>query len=124
VQFESLKNATDWFRVREYKDINDPSGQVSRKELVLSLDQYPFDFNLGPNPREPDPTSRVSKRIGETLAEDVNRENFHLLNRGVTVVAKQVEYDNKSQRVRLTLAESPEEDHLYGILDGGNTNEL
>jgi AIPR protein len=120
VQLESLKTTTDWFRVREYKDITDPSGQVSRKELVLSLDQYPYNFSLGPNPREPDPTSRVSRAIGETLTD--NRENFHLLNRGVTVVAKKVEYDNKSQRVRLTLDELPEDAALYGILDGGNTN--
>jgi hypothetical protein len=43
------------------------------------------------------------------------------LNRGVVVVAKQIEYDNKSQRVRLTLHETEEEKRLYGILDGGNT---
>jgi hypothetical protein len=31
----------DWFKVREMKDIVDPSGQVARKELVVALDQYP-----------------------------------------------------------------------------------
>jgi hypothetical protein len=46
-----------------------------------------------------------------------------LLNRGVTIVAKKVEFDNKSQRVRLLLEESSDEERLYGILDGGNTNE-
>lgn len=39
------------------------------------------------------------------------------------MLAKRVEYDNKSQRVRLILDESPDEEGLYGILDGGNTNE-
>jgi hypothetical protein len=119
MELETLKKCTDWFKVREMKDIVDPSGQVARKELVVALDQYPYDFGYGPNPREPDPTSRVSKRIGETLKE--NCKNFHLLNRGVVVVAKQIEYDNKSQRVRLTLHETDEEKRLYGILDGGNT---
>jgi hypothetical protein len=110
MELESLKKCTDWFRVHELKDIVDPSGQVARKELVVSLEQYPYNFGLGPNPREPDPTSRVSKRIGETLKE--NWQNFHLLNRGVVVVAKDIEYDNKSQRIRLTLDETEEEKRL------------
>jgi hypothetical protein len=41
----------------------------------------------------------------------------------VIIVAKKVEYDNKSQRARLVLDEIPEEVQLYGLLDGGNTNE-
>jgi hypothetical protein len=41
----------------------------------------------------------------------------------VTVVAKRAEFDNKSQRVRLVLDQAEEEKRLYGILDGGNTNE-
>jgi hypothetical protein len=121
MELEKLRKCTDWFKVNEFKDIADPSGQVARKELVVPLDQYPYNFGLGPNPREPDPTSRVSKRIGETLKTDW--QNFHLLNRGVVVVAKHIDYDNKSQRVRLTLDETPEDERLYGILDGGNTTE-
>jgi hypothetical protein len=121
MQIEQLKKCNEWFRVEEYKDVRDPSGQMARKELLVSLDQYPHNFGLGPNPREPDPTSRVSKRIGETLEQ--NWGNFHHLNRGVTVVAKRAEYDNKSQRVRLVLDQTEEEKRLYGILDGGNTNE-
>src|SRR5215472_9957681 len=85
MNIENLRKCTDWFRVAELKDIADPSGQVARKELIVPLDQYPYDFGLGPNPREPDPTSRVSKRIGETLKTEWG--NFHLLDRGVVVVA-------------------------------------
>jgi hypothetical protein len=119
MELKTLKKCTDWFRVREMKDIVDPSGQIARKEIIVSLDQYPYDFGFGPNPREPDPSSRVSKRVGETLKE--NWQNFHLLNRGVVVVAKKIEYDNKSQRLRLTLDETEDENNTYGILDGGNT---
>jgi len=46
-----------------------------------------------------------------------------VLNRGITVVAKRADYDNKSQRVRLVLDQADDEKRLYGILDGGNTNE-
>lgn len=120
MQLEKLKKSTDWFRVSEVKSLDDPSGQVARKELVIALDQYPADFGLGPNPREPVLTSPVSKKIEETLRE--NGENFHLLNRGITIVAKSMEYDNKTQKVRLALAEIEDEERFYGILDGGNTN--
>jgi hypothetical protein len=120
MQLESLRRCSDWFRVHSMRDLEDPSGQVARKEIVVSLDQYPFDFGLGPNPRQPVLTSPVSKKIGDTLRD--NWPNFHLLNRGVTVVAKSADYDNKSQRVRLTLDESEEENRFFGILDGGNTN--
>jgi hypothetical protein len=117
----SLKNPTDWFRVHSFRNLEDPTGKIERREMVVSLDQYPYDFGLGPNPRLPDVGSPVSKKMRDTLEDNWNR--FHLLNRGVTIVAKKVEYDNKTQRVRLTLDESPEEVRLYGLLDGGNTNE-
>lgn len=120
MQLESLKKCSDWFRIHSVKDLEDPSGQVARKEIVVSLEQYPFDFGLGPNPRQPVLTSPVSKKIGETLRD--NWPNFHLLNRGVTIVAKSVDYDNKSQRIRLSLDETEEEQRFFGILDGGNTN--
>src|SRR5271166_2974335 len=117
-----LKRPTDWFKVNSFRNLDDPSGKIGRREIVVSLDQYPFGFGLGPNPRLPNLGSPVSRKIGDTLAE--NWRTFHLLNRGVTLVAKKVEYDNKSERVRFMLGEASEEDErLYGILDGGNTNE-
>lgn len=121
MQLDSLKHCTEWFRVHSFKNLEDPSGKIERREMVIPLDQYPFDFGLGPNPRLPNLGSPVSKKIGETLRE--SWRSFHLLNRGVTIVAKSIEYDNKSQRVRLALNETSDEERLYGILDGGNTNE-
>lgn len=121
MDISNLKRATDWFRVHSVRKIDDPSGQIDRRELVISLDQYPVDIGLGPNPRRPDPKSRVAKEIHTTLKD--NGENFHLLNRGVTILAKNMEYDNKTERVRLHLDGSEEEQSHYGILDGGNTNE-
>ena len=37
-------------------------------------------------------------------------------------MAKSLDYDNKSQRIRLSLDETEEEKQFFGILDGGNTN--
>ena len=116
-----LKRPTDWFKVHSFKNLEDPSGKIERREIVVSLDQYPYGFGLGPNPRLPNLSSPVSRKIGDTLTE--TWQTFHLLNRGVTLVAKKVDYDNKSERVRLVMADEPNEERLYGILDGGNTNE-
>ncbi len=115
-----LKHSTEWFRVHSLRKFEDPTGKIDRRELIVSLDQYPHDFGLGPNPRRPDPKHRVAKDIRETLRQDGG--NFHLLNRGITVLAKGVEYDGKTERVRLTFHETEEEESQYGILDGGNTN--
>jgi AIPR protein len=120
MQIEKLKKCTDWFRVNSMRSLDDPCERIDRKEMVVALDQYPYDFGLGPNPREPMLTSPVSKKIAESLEE--NGEVFHLLNRGITIVAKGLEFDNKTQRVRLQLDESEEEKRDFGILDGGNTN--
>jgi hypothetical protein len=120
VDLKNLKGCTDWFRVHAMKTIEDPTGQVERREMLVSLDQYPYDFGLGPNPREPVLTSPVSRKIGDTLRD--NGSNFHLLNRGITIVAKSVEYDNKTSRTRLVLDEDEDEKRFFGILDGGNTN--
>ncbi len=120
MDLSQLKRPTDWFRVHSLRHLDDPSGQMDRKELVVPLDQYPVGLGLGPNPRRPDLSSRVSKNIEETLRE--NGRNFHLLNRGITIVAKSIEYDNKTEKVRLRLHESEEEEPFYGILDGGNTD--
>ncbi len=120
MQLETLRKCTDWFRVHSFRDLEDPGSRVSRKEIVVSLDQYPYDFGLGPNPREPNLTSEVSKAIRDTLEDDW--KDFHLLNRGVTVLAKDINYDNRSQRVQLFLDETEEEKKFFGLLDGGNTN--
>jgi hypothetical protein len=114
-----LKSRKNWFRVHSLRKIDDPSGRIDRREMVVALDQFPFDIGLGPNPRRPDPKSRVAKEIRKTLDED--GPNFHLLNRGITILAKDVEYDNKTERVRLRLHDSEAEEENYGILDGGNT---
>ncbi|MGB2643966.1 MAG: AIPR family protein [Candidatus Acidiferrum sp.] len=120
MQIETLKKCTDWFKVHSFRDLEDPSGRVARKEIVVALDQYPHDFGLGPNPREPNLTSEVSRAIRDTLEDDW--KDFHLLNRGVTVVAKDIDFDNRSQRVRFVLDETEDEKKFFGLLDGGNTN--
>lgn len=72
-------------------------------------------ISLGPNPRAHEVDSRIGRVIRESLEENVGL--FHLLNRGITISAREVEYDNRSGQLRLRLPEEA----LHGILDGGNT---
>jgi AIPR protein len=116
-----FRRSNEWFGVTEFKSFKDPSGKIERRELLVPLSEYPDDFGLGPNPREPNLGSKVSQAIAETLQD--KPEVFHLLNRGVTIIAKDVQYDNQSKRVRLKFHGKDDEPKHYGILDGGNTNE-
>lgn len=73
----------------------------------------------GVNPRSHDPEclkSSVSKKIEETLVDKA--ENFHLANRGITIIAEHVEYNPKEQKCRIVVAD-PEN---QGLADGATSD--
>lgn len=67
------------------------------------------------NPREVNTRSSVYKSITNTLVSEPSR--FHERNRGITVVAKDVTFDEKKQAVLLTLDDVA----LHGVVDGAHT---
>ncbi len=67
------------------------------------------------NPREVNKRSSVYKNISLTLIQEPER--FHERNRGITVVAEKITYDDKRQEVILTLADNK----LHGVVDGAHT---
>lgn len=67
------------------------------------------------NPREVNPRSKVYKDIVATLTGDPTR--FHERNRGITIVASELTFDDKRQEAVLHL-ETPS---LNGVVDGGHT---
>jgi len=67
------------------------------------------------NPREVNKRSSVYKNISLTLTQEPER--FHERNRGITVVAEKITYDDKRQEVILTLADNK----LHGVVDGAHT---
>jgi hypothetical protein len=72
-----------------------------------------------PNPRAQVTTSRIAKAIRKSLT-DPDETFFHLRNRGVLIVAKDVEVlSNGSIRVNLT--QDPEIRVKYGMADGATT---
>lgn len=67
------------------------------------------------NPREVNRRSSVYKSICATLSGEPER--FHERNRGITIVAESLSFDDKRQEVILTLSDNK----LHGIVDGAHT---
>ena len=97
------------------------SGQYAsglrRYYAVVPLEDIPDDWAdwLDVNAREATDKGKVPKAIRETLMG--KPEWFAPLNRGLTVVAKQIDYDNKTRELTIKF-----DDRLYhGVMDGGHT---
>jgi len=67
------------------------------------------------NPREVNRRSSVYKAIVQTLRDEPGR--FHERNRGITIVAEELTFDDKRQEVVLTLSDVK----LHGVVDGAHT---
>src|SRR5262245_2962205 len=67
------------------------------------------------NPREVNRRSSVYKAIVQTLTQESDR--FHERNRGITIVADELIYDDKRQEAILHLKDPK----LHGVVDGGHT---
>lgn len=83
---------------------------VNIKDLTEELDEW-----REVNPREVNLSSGVSNQIMKTLLE--KPEDFILRNRGLTIIANHVEYDNQLKVIRLEMGEKSRN----GVLDGGHT---
>jgi len=67
------------------------------------------------NPRDPKLTSGVAKAIRNTL--ESQPELFLYRNRGLTILAERVEFDNQTNMLKIELSE----EIIHGLLDGGHT---
>ena len=84
---------------------------------IVPTTAIPEEFNdwLGVNAREASLRGRVPEKIGETLEE--TPELFVAYNRGLAILAKDVNYDNQKKKVTLTF----QDEKKHGIFDGGHT---
>lgn len=117
-----MKTKTYKFHVgkEQIRKIVDPYGHKRDRYIALvQIRNLPSDLPLDVNPRNQDTGSRVAKQIEQSLLN--NYDTFHLLNRGMTVITRGIEYDNKSQLLTLNI---PEGSHEYGVLDGGHTYQV
>jgi hypothetical protein len=99
--------------VRTFKDPNQLKIRIVH--ALVNVADLPENIPLDPDPRVPKVKGAITKRISNSLRTNDGR--FHLLNRGITISAKNVEFDNKRSFLTLNIPEG----EVYGIIDGGHT---
>lgn len=95
--------------------LKDPTGHSHNTiHAYVRMADLPLDLPMDVNPRAQNTESRVSRQIQNGLRNHANE--FHLLNRGLTITAHGADYDAKKQELSLQLSKG-----LYGLVDGGHT---
>jgi hypothetical protein len=102
-----------------FRKLDIPGEKVSGKMYVAIVNIKDVPHALEEwrtvNPREVNLSSGVSKQIRKTL--DEKPQEFIFRNRGITVIASRVEYDNRVNEIRVEF----EDKSSNGVLDGGHT---
>jgi len=98
--------------IRSFRDPNDPT--IGLHRAMVRVQNLPTDLPLDPNPR---PEQNLNQGVARAIAKSLNKRDgtFHLLNRGLTIIASATSYDNQHRVLKLRLDEGE------GILDGGHT---
>lgn len=85
--------------------------------LVSRAIDVPSGISKAPNPREQRIDKGIYKIVRQSL-EDTSDLSFHLKNKGITILAHQVEYSGDKKTATVYLGEND------GIADGGHTYEI
>ena len=105
------------FPTKQFRSIPSPTGSSRTGVFFTGAAQVPrelWDWR-DVNPREVNRRSTVYKSIVQTLTQDPER--FHERNRGITIVADELHFDDKRREAILPLA-----DHkAHGVVDGAHT---
>ncbi len=102
-------------QIRTIKDPNRP--QIRIIHALVPVGDLPRNIPMDPDPRVPKAHGPIITRISRSLESNDGR--FHLLNRGVTISAREVEFDSRRNSLKLNIPDS--ETEVYGIIDGGHT---
>ncbi len=99
--------------IRTFKD---PTQRKIRiVHALVAVDDLPLNIPLDPDPRVPRVKGPITTTIKRSVASNDGR--FHLLNRGITMSAKEVEFDSRHAVLKMSI---PDGD-AYGIIDGAHT---
>ena len=101
---------------KKMEDPNDSSSGHIKYVCYIKANSIPQEMDnwFTTNPREQKMSTNVARKITDSLAENAN---FHELNRGVVLSAKEVKYDTSTKEL-LVFFEDPE---IHGNIDGGHT---
>src|SRR5215475_473828 len=105
------------FPTNNFRSIPSPVGDSRFSVFFTAAATVPRDLWdwRDVNPREVSRRSSVYGAIVQTLKEEPER--FHERNRGITIVAKELTYDEKRHEAVLRL----DDQKLHGIVDGAHT---
>ncbi len=106
--------------VKSFKRFDNPydSKEAPAKyQFFVNVCDIPDDWIewLEVNPREQKLTTDVARDISKSLHND--KKNFHVLNRGILLSARNISYDNKEKVADIEFSDT----QLHGIVDGGHT---
>lgn len=87
--------------------------------MICDVKDIPKDIPMETNPREQKLNTAVAKKIRNSLISE-RSNNFYLLNRGLTISAKSVKYDNKNDLVTIEF----DDNEVHGDIDGGHTYKI
>lgn len=114
------------FKTKSFRKIPNPfynsensSDSSEMYIMICDVKDVPKDIPMETNPREQKFSTGVAKKIRTTLINE-RAHNFYLLNRGLTISAKSVKYDNKNDVVTLEF----EDFNVHGDIDGGHTYKI
>lgn len=114
------------FKTKSFRKIPNPfynsDNFINNSEMyimICDVKDIPKDIPMETNPREQKLNTAVAKKIRTSLINE-RSNNFYLLNRGLTVSAKSVEYDNKNDLATIEFEDS----NVHGDIDGGHTYKI
>lgn len=114
------------FKTKSFRKIPNPfynfDSYMNNAEMyvmICDIKDIPKDIPMETNPREQNLNTGVAKKIRTSLINE-RSHNFYLLNRGLTISAKSVKYDNKNDLVTVEF----EDLEVHGNIDGGHTYKI
>ena len=91
--------------------------KVEHHVLLCEAKRMPEDVPLDPNPRDQNTNKAIYKDVRESLLEGSDL-TFHLKNKGITILANRVSFDESKSIAKVTFNEGE------GIADGGHTYKI
>ena len=109
-----MTRKTHTFKAQFIREFPDPVEKGAKHYILLcEARSVPKGLSLAPNPRKPNMNLMVAKEVRESLAKDDS--HFHLKNKGITLLAKEVRVDKDKTTAETDFLKS------HGIVDGGHT---
>lgn len=105
------------FPAPQYRAMKPPVGSTTVGIFYVNASKVPADLIdwRDVNPREIKKTTAVYKDMVSTLLEESDK--FHERNRGITIVADSIKYDDKAKTVVVEMSDKK----YHGVIDGGHT---